>query len=70
MSAFARFGAALALWLLVRLLLILDRLSLPQKVEPSSTARADDTRGMSRVRARYGTSTLLNFERSARGADS
>ena len=63
MSAFARFRAVLALWLLVRLLLMLDRLSLPQNVEPLPKARADDRRRISRIRVRYGASTLLNFER-------
>jgi len=62
-SAFARFRAALVLWLLVRFLLALDRLMSSAQIDgPAKLGAAGKGGGVSAIRVRYGASTMLDFK--------
>lgn len=58
MTALARFRAVLTLWLLVRSILLLNRLS----ARRDGVAHAARRSPKSTIRARYGGRTFLNFE--------
>lgn len=61
MTALGRFRAVLTLWLLVRLVLLLNRLSsFSAAAENQETAARQ--RPKSAIRARYGNLIFLNFE--------
>ncbi len=66
MTAIVRFKTILTLWLLSRVILLLNRVSPLPGIERSDGAKAESQTIRPGVRARYGHLTLLNFER--RGA--
>jgi hypothetical protein len=68
-SAVARFKAVLALWLLVRLIRTLERLSSSPEIERMVAERVADRGGFSAISARYGALTFLNFKRCARSSE-
>jgi len=61
MTVIVRFKTILTLWLLSRVILLLNRVSPLPGIERSSGAESRTARPA--VRARYGHLTLLNFER-------
>lgn len=63
MTAIVRFKTIVTLWLLSRVILLLNRLSPLPGIERSSGAKAASRAARPAVRARYGHLTLLNFER-------
>lgn len=63
MTAIVRFKTILTLWLLSRVILLLNRLSPLPGIERSGGANAESRTARPAVRARYGHLTLLNFER-------
>ncbi|MFK0163497.1 hypothetical protein [Rhizobium sp. NPDC090279] len=70
MRAIVRFKTILTLWLLSRVILLLNRLSPLPGIERSGGAKAESHTIRPAVRARYGHLTLLNFEqRNASSGD-
>ena len=63
MTALVRFKTILTLWLLSRVILLLNRLSPLPGIERSGGTKAESRTARPVVRARYGHLTLLNFER-------
>ncbi|SCB25371.1 hypothetical protein [Rhizobium multihospitium] len=63
MTALVRFKTILTLWLLARVILLLNRVSPLPGIEKSDGAKAELRTARPAVRARYGHLTLLNFER-------
>ena len=63
MRALVRFKTILTLWLLSRVILLLNRVSPLPGIERSGGAKAESQIARPAVRARYGHLTLLNFER-------
>ena len=68
MTVLVRFKTIRTLWLLSRVILLLNRLSPLPGIEKSDGAKAESQTTKPAVRARYGHLTLLNFER--RGSSS
>ncbi|AYG66762.1 MULTISPECIES: hypothetical protein [unclassified Rhizobium] len=63
MTALVRFKTILTLWLLSRVILLLNRVSPLPGIERSGGDKAESPATRPAVRARYGHLTLLNFER-------
>ncbi|AGB71748.1 MULTISPECIES: hypothetical protein [Rhizobium] len=63
MTAIVRFKTILTLWLLSRVILLLNRVSPLPGIERSDGTKAESPTAKPVVRARYGHLTLLNFER-------
>lgn len=63
MTALLRFKTILTLWLLSRVILLLNRVSPLPGIERSGGDKAESRTARPAVRARYGHLTLLNFER-------
>lgn len=63
MKALVRFKTILTLWLLSRVILLLNRVSPLPGIETSGGTKAESGTDRPTVRARYGHLTLLNFER-------
>ncbi|TIX88617.1 hypothetical protein [Rhizobium sp. P44RR-XXIV] len=63
MTALLRFKTILTLWLLARVILLLNRVSPLPGIEKSGGMKAESRTAKSAARARYGHLTLLNFER-------
>ena len=63
MKALVRFKTILTLWLLSRVILLLNRVSPLPGIERSGGAKAESGTDRPTVRVRYGHLTLLNFER-------
>lgn len=63
MKALTRFKTILTLWLLARVILLLNRVSPLPGIERSGGAKGESRTTKPAVRARYGHLTLLNFER-------
>ncbi len=63
MTALVRFKTILTLWLLARVILLLNRVSPLPGIERSGGVGAEPPTARPAVRARYGHLTLLNFER-------
>jgi len=63
MKALIRFKTILTLWLLSRVILLLNRVSPLPGIERSGGEKAEPQTAKPVVRARYGHLTLLNFER-------
>ncbi|MFB2561769.1 hypothetical protein [Rhizobium sp. IMFF44] len=68
MKALVRFKTILTLWLLSRVILLLNRVSPLPGIEKSGGTKEEARTARPAVRARYGHLTLLNFER--RGSSS
>ena len=63
MTVLVRFKTILTLWLLSRVILLLNRVLPLPGIERSGGTKAESGTDRPTVRARYGHLTLLNFER-------